>query len=946
MTESESTASESTASESTASESTASEGTPHGPAGQTPDGDAPAGTQADAAARAQAEKDAARERALAVARNYPKHWVADVLASDGKAVHLRPIVPEDADLLVDFHSKLSERTRYLRYFGPYPTMSKRDLFNFTVVDHHRRVAFVALLGGEIIAVGRYEGLPEGDGLSAEVAFTVADAHQGRGLGPILLEHLAGAAAENGIHTFVAEVLAENRNMVTVFREAGYQVSRSFEGGVVRLEFAIDPTEALVSVRNARERAAEARSVRNLLSPGSAAVIGASTDSRKVGNAVLVNMLRSGFTGPVYPVNAEHRSVRGVRAYPTVRDIPDDIDLAIAAVPAEAIDAVLDDCLAKGVKALLVVSSGFGETGPEGRAAERRLAHAARAHGMRLIGPNALGVANNDPEVRLNATLAPVLPAAGNVGFFCQSGALGIAILDEAAKTGVGLSSFVSAGNRADLSGNDLLQYWDTDPATEVVLLYLESFGNPRKFSRIARRVARSKPIVAVKSGRHAVPPVLAARTGEMDDTIVRDLFEQAGVVQVGSISQLFDSALLFGYQPLPAGPRVAVVGNSTALGVLAVDAARSEGLHVGEPVDLGAAASPQQFAAAVTHALESTDVDAVIAVFVPPVAVTVEPYAQALRDAVAGTDKPVLTTFLATEGLPDVLAVRGPDGHPTRGSVPSYPGPERAALALARAWRYAKWRSRPASQVVRPAGIDAEKARTLVEGWLATSPEGRWLSDTEAALLLACYGVHIAEFRAVTTAEEAVAAAEEIGFPVAVKATGAHWRHRPDLSGVRLDLLGPEAVRIAYRDLAAVSGEPLLHVQKMATKGIGCVVQVQDDPSFGSLISFGLAGVISDLLGDRAFRVLPVTEDEAVELIDAPKAAPLLSGYRNTEPVSKAALVDLVQRISALADDLPEVREIACEPVLASPTGAELTDAHLRIGPEPHPLDLGPRRLR
>ena len=889
--------------------------------------------------------DPARDRALDQARNYPRHWVADVLASDGGVVHLRPIVPEDADLVVDFHGRLSERTRYLRYFGPYPTISKRDLFNFTVVDHHRRVAFVALLGGEIIAVGRYEGLDEGDGLSAEVAFTVADAHQGRGLGPILLEHLAGAAAENGLRRFVAEVLAENRHMITVFREAGYQVSRSFEGGVVHLEFDIDPTEALVSVRNARERAAEARSVRNILSPGSVAVIGASTDSRKVGNAVLVNMLRSGFTGPVYPVNAEHRSVRGVRAYPTVRDIPDEIDLAVAAVPAESIDAVLDDCLDKGVKALLVVSSGFGETGPVGRDAERRLALAARAHGMRLIGPNALGVANNDPAIGLNATLAPVLPTAGNVGFFCQSGALGIAILDEAAKTGVGLSSFVSAGNRADLSGNDLLQYWDTDPATEVVLLYLESFGNPRKFSRIARRVARNKPIVAVKSGRHAVPPTHAARPGEMDDTIVRYLFEQAGVVQVESIAQLFDSALLFGYQPLPGGPRVAVVGNSTALGVLAVDAARSQGLHPAEAVDLGAQATPQEFADAVSRALAATDVDAVIAVFVPPVAVTVEPYAEALREAVADTDKPVVTTFLATEGIPDVLAVRDEAGNPVRGSVPSYPGPERAATALARAWRYAKWRSRPVSQVVRPSGIDPERARALVEGWLATTPAGRYLSDTEAAVLLACYGVHVAEFRAVTTEDEAVDAAAEIGFPVAVKATGAQWRHRPDLSGVRLDLVDADSVRAAYRDLAVVSGEPLLHVQKMATKGIGCAIRVQDDPSFGSLISFGVAGVISDLLGDRAYRVLPLTEDEAVELIEAPKAAPLLTGYRNSAPANRAALVDFVQRISALADDLPEVRALACEPVLASPTGAELTDAHVRIGPEPHPLDLGPRRL-
>ncbi|ORI22686.1 GNAT family N-acetyltransferase [Rhodococcus sp. 1168] len=875
---------------------------------------------------------------------FPKHWVVDVLASDGGVVHLRPIVPSDAKALIEFHSGLSERTRYLRYFGPYPTMPQRDVLNFTTVDHHSRVAFVAILGDDIIAVGRYERLPEGDGNSAEVAFVVADSHQGRGLGPILLEHLAGAAAENGVRMFVAEVLAENRNMVSVFREAGYQVSRSYEGGVLRLEFAIDPSEALLSVRNSRERAAEARSVRNVLSPTSVAVIGASTDSSKVGNAVLANLLAGGFTGPVYPVNADHKSVRGVRAYPSVHDIPDSVDLAIAAVPADAIDDVLDDCLDKGVKALVVVSGGFGETGEAGQENERRLVHAARAHGMRLVGPNALGVANTDPAFALNATLAPRLPMPGRVGFFCQSGALGIAILDQAAKRRLGLSTFVSAGNRADVSGNDLLQYWDSDPETEVVLLYLESFGNPRKFTRIARRVARNKPIIAVKSGRGAVPPALATGPA-IDDSIVKALFEQAGVIQVDTIAQLFDCAILFGYQPLPSGPRVAVVGNSTALGVLAVDAARADGLHAGVPIDVGPQAGPEEFAAAVAGALAAGDVDSVIVVFVPPVAVTVEPFAKALGDAVLGADKPVLTTFLATEGIPDVLAVRGEFGQPIRGSVPSYSSPERAVTALAKAWRYAAWRSRPVSTPLRPGGIDSERAQSLVRDWSAQE-HTRWLSDFETAELLRCYGIEITEFRSVIDEDEAVAAGEGLGYPVAVKATGAQWRHRPDLGGVRLDLTGPEATRLAYRALAADSGEPLLHVQKMAAKGIGCVVRVQDDPSFGSLISFGLAGVISDLLGDRAYRVLPLTEDEAVQLIDAPKAAPLLSGYRNAVPVDKSALVDLVQRVSAMADDIPEIRELACEPVLASAHGAQITDARVRLGPQPSKNDLGPRRLR
>ncbi|MDP1805018.1 MAG: GNAT family N-acetyltransferase, partial [Acidimicrobiales bacterium] len=410
---------------------------------------------------------------------------ADVVASDGGIVHLRPILPGDADALMRFHESLSERTRYLRFFGPYPRISARDLTRFTTVDHHARVAFICLLGGEIIAVGRYEGLP-GDGGpggttgtegidSAEVAFVARDEHQGRGLGSILLEHLAAAARENGLRRFEAEVLVENHAMVRVFRQAGYQVSRAFADGVLHLEFDIDPTEKSLAVRDSREQRAEARSVHNALHPTSVAVIGASTDPSKIGHAVFSNLLRANFTGPVYPVNPEARSVRGVRAYPSVTDIPDDVDLAVVAVPAAGIDEVMDSCLAKGVTTLVVLSAGFSDAGADGSVTQRRLVEQARAHGMRVIGPNALGVANTSSDVRLNATLAPALPGQGRVGFFSQSGALGIAILAAAAERGLGLSTFVSAGNRADLSGNDLLQYWQTDPTTDVVLLYLETF---------------------------------------------------------------------------------------------------------------------------------------------------------------------------------------------------------------------------------------------------------------------------------------------------------------------------------------------------------------------------------------------------------------------------------------------------------------------------------------
>jgi acyl-CoA synthetase (NDP forming)/RimJ/RimL family protein N-acetyltransferase len=950
---------------------------------------------------------------------YPAHWEADVVASDGGIVHLRPIVPSDADALLRFHASLSERTRYLRYFGPYPHVSARDLERFSVVNHRDRVAFVCLLGGEVIAVGRYEGLmrPDGSVESAEVAFVARDSHQGRGLGSILLEHLAAAGRENGLRRFEAEVLVENRAMVRVFRDAGYQVSRAFADGVLHLEFDIDPTERSLVVRDSREQRAEARSVHNALHPSSVAVIGASTDPSKIGHAILANLLRGNFTGPVYPVHAEARSVRGVRAYASVTDIPDEVDLAVVAVPASGIDDVLGSCFAKGVTTLVVVSAGFAETGPEGVLAERRLVTAARAQGMRVIGPNALGVANTAAEVRLNATLAPDLPGRGRIGFFAQSGALGIAILAAARKRGLGLSTFVSAGNRADLSGNDMLQYWQTDPATDLVLLYLETFGNPRKFARVARRLARTKPIVAVKSGRHTRPVAgLAAHTEPIDDASVRALFEQAGVIRVDTLAELFDTAMLLSHQPLPAGLRVAVVGNSTALGVLVADALVGEGMQLaGDPVDIGVTASPEDFGAAVAAALGPAEggvdagsgaADALVAVFVPPIATPGNAYARALREAAAGVqasaDKPVVAVFFAAEGVPAELAVLDEDGTPVRGSVPSYASPERAAAALARVSRYAAWRAEPAGDFTPPPDIDGDAARALVDrlasaaaveadGTAAPTPVtsaaptapaapastaaaasaavdgdatvgdaaagdgavggepivgGRLLDHEEAAELLACYGITLVESRRVADAEATAAAAEELGYPVAVKAVGDRWRHRTDHIGVRLDVVTPAGARRAFTDLTQLSGHTEVDVQRMASKGVACVLEIVEDPSFGSLISFGLAGTATALLGDRAFRVVPVSDRDAAALVRAPRAAPLLDGYRGAEPTDLAAMEELVRRVGKLAEDLPEVRALTLEPVLAAATGVSVVGARVVLGQPPRRDDTGPRRMR
>jgi acyl-CoA synthetase (NDP forming)/GNAT superfamily N-acetyltransferase len=881
----------------------------------------------------------------------PAHWEADVVAADGGTVHLRPITPDDADGLNGLMERSSDQTRYYRFFGPMKRLSDRDLHRFTHVDHDNRVAFVVLLGDQIVAVGRYDRLP--GTADAEVAFLVEDAHQGRGLGSVLLEHLAAAGRERGIERFVAEVLAQNGRMVRVFRDAGYEATRSFEDGVVHLTFPIAQTDDALAVAYEREQRSESRSIARLLTPSSVAVVGASNDEGKIGNAVLRHLLDYGFAGPVYPVNPAARHVRGVPAWTDVESIPADVDLAVLAVPADEVAGVVEACRRKRVKGLVVISGGFGETGPEGRDAERRLVAAARASGMRVVGPNCLGIVNTDPGVRLNASLAPMIPGRGRVGFFAQSGALGVALLERARSRNIGLSSFVSAGNRADVSGNDLLQYWATDPGTEVVLLHLESFGNPRKFARLARSVGRTKPVVAVKSGRYGgVAPGLAATSVTVPEQSVGALFASAGVIRVDTVAQLFDVATLLAHQPLPDGDRVAVVGNSTALGVLVTDSLLGEGLQpaLPAPVDIGADASPEEFRATLQVALDDAGVDAVVAVFLPPLMGGSEEFGTALREAAAHATKPVVATFLSTEGIPPELAVADENGMPGRGSVPSFSTPERAVIALARVARYARWRRRPVGEVPEYPDIDERSARELVLDVLQGSPAGRDLDDGELIRLLGAYGIPLLRTRTVVDVDGAVAAAEEIGYPVVLKSTAPWLRHRPDLGGTRLDLGDAEAVRAAFAAIPA--GDPML-VQEMAAPGVACVVEVVDDPSFGALVSFGLGGVATDLLGDRAFRTLPLTDLDAAELVREPRAWPLLDGYRGSEPADVAALEELLLRVARLADDLPEVLGLSLEPVIVGPAkpwhgGRSLVVAggSATVGPPTARVDPGPRRMR
>jgi acyl-CoA synthetase (NDP forming)/GNAT superfamily N-acetyltransferase len=871
-----------------------------------------------------------------VSTPYPPSWEADVVVADGGTVHLRPILPSDADALIEFHGGLSVRTRYLRYFSAYPRMPERDVIRFTTVDHDDRVGLITLLADKIIAVGRYERTPGTD--EAEVAFVVADVHQGRGIGSVLLEHLAAAARERGIKRFTAVVLAENDAMLRVFRDAGYQTSRHIEYGEVSLDFEIDETGLTESVMREREQHAEARSIRRLLYPTSVAVVGASADESKIGHAVLRALLDGDFAGDVFAVNRSAEDVDGVPTYPTVSAIPQAVDLVVLAVPAASVPDVVAECATAGVHGLVVVSGGFGERGDaaerqDGLLAQRKIVTEARANGMRVVGPNCLGIINTDQDVRLNASLAPLTPPAGRAGFFSQSGALGVAILSEAARRGLGVSTFVSAGNRADVSGNDLLQYWETDPGTDIALLYLESFGNPRKFARLARRMGRRKPIVAVKSGRHTVVAGLAETSVVVPDASVQALFESSGVIRVDTLGDLFDVAVLLAAQPLPVGDRVAIVGNSIALAVLASEACEAEGMSVTDRVDVGADTTAEDFGAAITASIANPEVDAVVAVFVPPLQHTSGAgYASALRAAGVNGTKTVLSTFLGFDGVPAELAVPGPFT-PMPGSVPAYPTPERAVRALALAVRHAQWRNRPVG-VIPPRRADSIGAREFVDARLESASGGRVLTDEESLALLGFYDIRVVPARRVRGLADAVAAAEAFAAPVALKVPG----------GVRVHLVDAAAIREAWASLE-LSADAEATVQVMAPRGVDIVLDVRADSSFGSLVSFGIGGVATELLDDRGYAVVPLTDLDAADLLMSPRAAPMLIGYGEAQPANLDSLAALVLKLSALADDLPEVAVGSLWGV-AAPGGAHVLATEIELAQPGDRSDAGPRRLR
>ncbi|WP_097886040.1 bifunctional acetate--CoA ligase family protein/GNAT family N-acetyltransferase [Streptomyces sp. st140] len=986
---------------------------------------------------------------------YPDHWEADVVLRDGGTARIRPITTDDAERLVSFYEQVSDESKYYRFFAPYPRLSDRDVHRFTHHDYVDRVGLAVTIGGEFIGTVRYDRIDDrgrpasAPADEAEVAFLVQDAHQGRGVASALLEHIAAVARERGIRRFAAEVLPANNKMIKVFRDGGYTQRRSFEDGSVHLTLDLEPTEKSLAVQRGREQRAEARSVQRLLAPGSVAVIGTGRTPGGVGRTVLRNLLAAGYTGRTYAVNRAFdeglATLDGVPAHRSLGEIDEQVDLAVIAVPAHRVPEAVADCGEHGVQGLVVLSAGYAERGAEGRELQRELVRQARSYGMRIIGPNAFGIINTAETVRLNASLAPESPARGRIGLFTQSGAIGIALLSGLHRRGAGLSSFISAGNRADVSGNDFLQYSFEDPDTDVALLYLESLGNPRKFTRLARRTAAVKPVVVVKGARHSGtnPPGHAVPVSRIPDTTVSALMRQAGVIRVDTVTEMVDAGLLLAGQPLPAGPRVAILGNSESLGLLTYDACLAEGLRPRPPVDLTTAASPQDFRDALAEALADGTCDAVIVTAIPWVGENGEAetgdgqvLAEALTKAVAGgSAKPVAVVHVEIGGLAEALAAASstaaprprtaasrtvspeagadraaatapeatndragtttpatatartgptapgtatataalgtpasvtpasvtpadatadPEAPPRPGRIPAYPAAERAVRALAEAVKYAQWRRQAAVPGKIPEflddTIDEAGAAALIEAQLATAPDprGRPLTHDEARELLGRYGIDVRPTLPAPDPEAAVAAAARLGYPVALKTTAPHLRHRADLGGVRLDVADEEALRRAYGELTDLLGKPaelLPVVQAMAPRGVDTVVRASIDAAAGAILSFGLAGAPSELLGDTAHRLVPATDRDAAELIRSIRAAPVLFGWRGSAPVDTAALEELLLRLSRLVDDHPEVVSVALEPVVVAPQGLTVLGASVRLAPPPARSDVGPRRL-
>ncbi len=800
------------------------------------------------------------------------------------------------------------------------------------------MALIGIREHRVVAVGTFDRLR--DPRTAEVAFAVADPMQGNGVATRLLEQLAETAGAAGVEQFVGVVDLSNEVMMSVFRNAGFEVTRHADRGTAEMRFPIAPTAAYVARVDQRDHAATVRSLKPFFHPGTVAVFGASARAGTIGNSLVRNMLAADFPGAVYPINLRGEPVAGVPAYRSLDDVGRLIDLAVVCVPSAHVLEVTEQALRAGTRAVCVISAGFAEMGTDGVELQRQLLELVRQYGARLLGPNCLGIAV--PAAGVNATFAPRGFPAGSIGFSSQSGALGLALLEQAASRGIGLSGFVSIGNKADISSNDLLEYWEDDEATRLLLIYVESFGNPRKFARVARRVARKKPVLALKSGvssagARAAGSHTAALAGS--DAAVEALFREAGVLRMGTLDEVMDVATLLAAQPLPAGNRVGVVTNAGGLGILCADACDAAGLtlptpspatvellrpllpaeaSLANPIDMLGSATPAAYAAVLPALLADPELDSIIVLFAPAAPAGADAVAAAVADAAAGSTKPVLAVTMTASGPPAAFARPG-------SPVSGFSYPESAARALGRAVQRSEWLRRPSGMALRPDGIRPADARALVDHALAAGDE--WLGADQIRDLLGCYGLPMVAQRLADTPQEAALCAAELRFPVAVKLAepGAHKTER---QGVALGLADEPAVLAAATAMAA----PVI-VQQMVVGGVELLAGLLQDPVFGPLVAFGPGGVLAELIGEASFRIVPITDVDADEMVTSGKAGRLVAGFRGAPAADAHALSDLLLRLSALAEDLPELAELDMNPVIARGEGCVIVDCRARVSP-------------
>jgi acetate---CoA ligase (ADP-forming) len=894
-----------------------------------------------------------------VARTYPAEREATVVLRDGSTVAVRPVRPDDERKLSNFYSSLSLESRVFRFFA---AVANADSLakGMTNVDYRSRYGIVAVAGSPDQIVGHAMYVEEAP-MKAELALAIADAYQGRGLGTILLGQLAEAAASAGIDVLEAIVKPENHRMLDMLRESGFPLVAHSEPGEVRADMPTLLTPEGLRQFEDRERLAAVAAVRHLLAPQSVAVIGASRQRGTIGAELFHNILNNHFTGPAYPVNPSADQIDGVRAYHSVLDIPDGVELAVITVPAAAVTEVARQCAAKGVKSLVVISAGFGESGAAGRELQGNLLEICRQSGMRLVGPNCMGIINTALDVSLDATFAPDKPVRGGIGFLSQSGGLGIAVMARAQALGSGISSFISVGNKADLSGNDFLQYWETDQETSLIMLYLESFGNPRKFARIARRVSRSKPILAVKGGRgQAGSRATSSHTGALlsaSDVTVDALFQQAGVVRTDTLADLFDAALLLGSQPLPSGNRVAIVTNAGGPAILCADACEAGGLVVpklpdavskelaaflpgaastANPVDMLAAATGEDYRHVITTVGTAPDIDAVIVIFTPPLVTRAAEVVRAIHRAARELLRPipVLSVFMSKQSAPRLVRLGA-------SAIPHYPFPEDAARALSLAARYGAWRSMPEEEPATLDRIDRDRGAAVIATALAGDPG--WMDASLVEELLSCYGIPLVETAIASSPGEAAREARRLGVPVALKAIAHGLLHKSDAGAVKLNLKTPRAVKVAAAEMAlrlnaAGRGVTGFQVQRMAGAGVEMLVGVVQDQHFGPVLACGAGGTATELVKDVAVRITPITAGEAGRMVRSLKTFPLLDGYRGAPRANVAALEDVLVRVSALVEDHAEIAEMDLNPLIVSADGAVAVDSRIR-------LELGaPRR--